>query len=60
MTQSANRYSQLIEAIFLTRYQEGAQEITFERSDIVITAERLGIQLPKNLGDVLYLSLIHI
>ena len=34
MTQSANRYSQLIEAIFLARYQEGANEVTFDRSQL--------------------------
>ena len=54
MAQSANRYTQLMESIFLARYREGANEITFERSDIIATAEQLGIQLPKNLGDVLY------
>ena len=54
MTQPANRYSQLMETIFLARYREGANEVTFERSDIIATAAQLGIPLPKNLGDVLY------
>lgn len=49
-----NRYSQLIEAIFKSRYSQGVKEITFERSELNATAERLGIILPKNLGDVLY------
>lgn len=51
---SANRYSQLIEAIFLRHYQEGMDEVAFDRSEITTTADRLGITLPKNLGDVLY------
>lgn len=49
-----NRYQQIIEAIFAARYQEGSTEIPFERSDIINTAAKLGIPLPKNLGDVLY------
>lgn len=49
-----NRYSQIIEAIFNKYYRKGAGEVSFERSDIVKAAEELGIELPKNLGDVLY------
>jgi hypothetical protein len=49
-----NRYSQLIETIFFTYYQDGTNEITFEREEFVRTAQILGINLPKNLGDVIY------
>ncbi|TLP43444.1 endonuclease [Cohaesibacter sp. CAU 1516] len=49
-----NRYSSLIEKIFFDRYQEGATELEFARTDIEDAAEKLGIILPKNLGDVLY------
>lgn len=49
-----NRYGQIIERIFLSRYQEGVREIEFERECIVRVAEELGIKLPKNLGDVIY------
>lgn len=51
---ATNRYGRIIEAIFAERYQPGATEVDFERSDIETTAEQLGIKLPKNLGDVLY------
>ncbi len=51
---SANRYSRLIEAIFLKYYQPGAVVVAFERDEINRTAEELGVTLPKNLGDVLY------
>lgn len=44
----------LIETIFLKYYSEGSKEVTFKREDIVNTAHELGIQLPKNLGDVVY------
>jgi hypothetical protein len=54
MAQSANRYTRLIENIFLKRYRKGTTEIMFERIDIADAAEDLGIMLPKNLGDVLY------
>lgn len=51
---SVNRYTQLIEAIFLKHYQEGLASIDFDRSEITETAGELKIALPKNLGDVLY------
>ncbi len=49
-----NRYLQLIEKIFFDRYNDGDCEINFERKDIKLAAEALGIELPSNLGDVLY------
>lgn len=49
-----NRYSQIIEAIFFNSYKNGITEIPFTREEIEQTASKLGIKLPKNLGDVLY------
>lgn len=49
-----NRYSRLIEAIFLKHFQEGMGEIAFAREEIERAAKELRIVLPKNLGDVLY------
>ncbi|SEH07823.1 hypothetical protein [Candidatus Venteria ishoeyi] len=49
-----NRYSQLIEDIFFQKYQEGDTRVEFQRTDLAKTAEKLGIRLPKNLGDVVY------
>tara|TARA_R110002049_G_scaffold55715_2_gene154097 strand:+ start:318 stop:1109 length:792 start_codon:yes stop_codon:yes gene_type:complete len=51
---SSNRYLQLIERIFSERYKQGAEEVEFERSDLETTAAALKIDLPKNLGDVIY------
>lgn len=48
------RYSQIIERVFFNYYTEGAREIQFERRDIEHVAAELGIELPKNLGDVVY------
>lgn len=48
-----NRYQLIMERIFFWHYQEGAREIVFERADMERAAQELGIDLPKNLGDVL-------
>lgn len=53
-SKSANRYTQLIEAIFLKHFEEGKTDISFDRTEIASTAGELGIVLPKNLGDLLY------
>ena len=50
----ANRYSQIIEDIFFRYFNDGDSVVRFERRDIVHSAERLSIDLPKNLGDVVY------
>ncbi|WP_374689216.1 endonuclease [Promineifilum sp.] len=52
--QKLNRYTRIIEAIFLQYYREGMEEVTFSRIDIETAAEQLGINLPKNIGDILY------
>jgi hypothetical protein len=54
MANSQNRYSKLIETIFLKHYKKGVKKIIFERGDLVSTARELKIDLPKNLGDVVY------
>lgn len=53
-SKGANRYTQLIEAIFLKHFQEGMTDVNFDRTEITSTAGELGIALPKNLGDLLY------
>jgi len=49
-----NRYSQIIEQIFVSKWEPGATEVKFERDDIKKIASELGVRLPENLGDVLY------
>lgn len=51
---SANRYLALIGRIFEDRFSKGDTSVEFDREDIVSTASDLGIELPKNLGDVIY------
>ena len=54
MANNQSRYSLLIEKIFFKYYKKGIKEIIFEREELVSTAKELKIELPKNLGDVLY------
>ncbi|MEI7900483.1 MAG: hypothetical protein WCK89_09520 [bacterium] len=54
MTKPQNRYAALIEQIFITHYRPRVKEFVFKRDELNSTALKLGIVLPKNLGDVLY------
>lgn len=49
-----SRYSALIEHIFWKYYKKGDSEVSFIRKDFEIAANHLGIDLPKNLGDITY------
>ena len=49
-----NRYTKILEAIFTNHFKKGMTEIEFERTEFGQVADKLGIALPKNLGDVLY------
>ena len=51
---AANRYRALIERIFFDRYKAGILAIEFDRDDIPAMAEALGLERPKNLGNVIY------
>jgi hypothetical protein len=49
-----NRYSQIIEEVFFSHFKPGMGEVLFGREDLIRVAKKLGVKLPKNLGDVLY------
>ena len=49
-----NRYSAIIEKIFFAHHTPGATQFEFARDEIVAVARKLKIELPKNLGDVIY------
>lgn len=49
-----NRYTQIIENIFLKRYKPGQTEVPFTRNDIIKAASELNIDIPKNIGDLVY------
>ena len=54
MTDELNRYSKLIETIFFKYYKKGCRQVKFNREDLVETARKLKIEVPKNLGDITY------
>lgn len=49
-----NRYNAIIEKIFFDSYKRGISKIEFDRDDLPRAAKSLGIELPDNLGDVIY------
>ena len=49
-----NVYASIIEEIFLSKFRRRMTQVDFERSDIAAAAERKGVQLPSNVGDVVY------
>ncbi|HEX7891970.1 MAG TPA: hypothetical protein VF522_21660 [Ramlibacter sp.] len=53
-TRASNRYAALIEKIFFDLYKRGLTSLEFEREELKRAATTLKIQLPENLGDVIY------
>lgn len=51
---NTNRYKILIERIFFDHWIECATEFEFARTEIESLAKEKGIELPKNLGDLIY------
>lgn len=49
-----NIYDKIIEAIFTEKYENGMTSVPFGRQEIIEKARALGIDDPKNLGDVIY------
>jgi hypothetical protein len=47
-------YSSIIEKIFHSKFKPGMRAVDFEREDIVKFGSELKIDLPKNLGDLVY------
>lgn len=54
MTKRSNRYTKLIESIFQEIYEPGVQDLAFSRTQFSEEAKKLGLEIPKNLGDILY------
>jgi len=49
-----NRYQAIIERVFFSKYRAGVVEVRFKREDLTKFASELKIELPKNLGDLVY------
>ena len=54
MAKTSNRYKALIEKLFFDHYTDGATQFVFYRKEIKPAAEALDIELPANLGDLIY------
>jgi hypothetical protein len=50
----ANRYAAIIEKIFFDHWKKGSKEFEFDRTEIKHWAEKLKIELPDNIGDLIY------
>lgn len=48
------RYKQIIEAVFQRYWKKGKTEFAFERDELKQVCEKLKIDAPKNLGDIIY------
>lgn len=51
---ATNRYLALIESIFFDNYSDDVSSFEFDRAELERKATELQIDLPKNLGDVIY------
>jgi hypothetical protein len=49
-----NRYEAIIERIFRTHFKKGVTRFAFRREEIEAVAAELHMDLPKNLGDLIY------
>ena len=54
MAKARNRYQTLIEKIFFDHFSEGMATFEFDRKEIKSAAQSLEIDLPENLGDLIY------
>lgn len=53
-TPQGNRYASILEEIFRREYHHGDSRVEFRRQDLETVARDLEIELPKNLGDIIY------
>lgn len=49
-----NRYQVIIGKVFENHFSDGMKEFEFSRTEIVSIATELNIELPKNIGDIIY------
>lgn len=53
-SKSPNRYAAIIERVFHNHYLPGVDSFEFTREELAAVASELGLQLPKNPGDLIY------
>ena len=52
--QPQNRYLDIIKWVFRRNFGEGSPEVSFPRTQLAEAARDLGLEVPKNLGDIIY------
>ena len=50
----SNRYELIIEQVFLLHYKKGDKKVAFSREELLQAAKKAGMQIPKNIGDLVY------
>lgn len=53
-TSTQNRYLDIINWVFRRNFRNGATEVGFPRTELAEAAHDLGLDVPKNLGDIVY------
>jgi hypothetical protein len=53
-TRGLNRYAAIIEKVFHNHYLPNSESFDFTREELALVAIELGLQLPKNIGDLIY------
>lgn len=51
---NTSRYAKIIEAVFQRYWTKGTTDFSFERDEMIQVCGELKIEVPKNLGDVIY------
>lgn len=47
-------YTQLIREVFFSNFQDGMRDFQFGREEFAEAARRVGVETPKNIGDIIY------
>ncbi|MDP8990739.1 MAG: hypothetical protein M3N41_11750 [Acidobacteriota bacterium] len=54
IARKVSRYARIIEAVFQRYWKKGKTEFSFERDELIQVCQELSIDVPKNLGDIIY------
>lgn len=54
MAETLNNYEKIIESVFFDHWKSSVESFEFAREELVKKAEELDLDLPKNIGDVIY------
>lgn len=54
MSPRGGKYAKIFEHVFAQNWRDGAEEVPLNRDQLITAARELDIDLPKNIGDVVY------